>query len=67
MQLDDGVLLLFGKVTALYVRTEIVDPSQSAALAASQEPCTQKKHKRILKLKPCRMYTHTHKDHLLFH
>jgi len=45
MQLDDGVLLLFGKVTALYVRPEIIDPSQSAALAASQEPCTQK-HKR---------------------
>jgi len=60
MQLDDGVLLLLGKVAALYIRPEVINPSQSAALATSQKPCTQKNTNGLGLFRSSIVHEHTH-------
>lgn len=40
LEVDDHLLLMFGEVAALDARPEIVRPPETAALAASKQPCT---------------------------
>lgn len=39
MEFDDHLVLLFGEVPALEVRPEVINPAETTALAAAEEPC----------------------------
>jgi hypothetical protein len=45
VELDDHLLLLLGDVAPLQIRPKVVDPSQPAALPASQQPYIKIPHK----------------------
>jgi hypothetical protein len=44
VDVDDGALLLLREGAALQVRPEVVDPPESAALAAPLQPCRRTRH-----------------------
>jgi hypothetical protein len=48
MELDDEAVLLLRDVAPLQVGTQVIDPSQPAALAAPQQACSKQARTRMI-------------------